>query len=54
MTTRTLKSKASDISRIARSHGVSRVRVFGSHAAGRAGRTSDVDLLISCNPIGIF
>ena len=47
MTTRALKSKASDISRIARSHGVSRVRVFGSHAAGRARRTSDVDLLIT-------
>ena len=47
MTTRALKSKASDISRIAHSHGVSRVRVFGSHAAGRAKRTSDVDLLIT-------
>jgi len=35
MTTRALKSKAGDIDRIARSHGVSRVRVFGSHAAGR-------------------
>jgi predicted nucleotidyltransferase len=45
MTTRALKSKASDISRIARSHGVSRVRVFGSHAAGRAKRTSDVDVV---------
>lgn len=47
MTTRTLKSKAGDIDRIPRSHGVSRVRVFGSHAAGRAKRTSDVDLLIT-------
>jgi hypothetical protein len=47
MTTRALKSKASDISRIARSHGVSRVRVFGSYAAGRARRTSDVDLLVT-------
>ncbi len=47
MTTRVLKSKASDISRIARMHGVSRVRVFGSHVAGRAKRASDVDLLIT-------
>jgi predicted nucleotidyltransferase len=47
MTTRALKSKASDISRIARLHGVSKVRVLGSHAAGRARRTSDVDLLIT-------
>ena len=47
MTTRALKSKASDIHRIARSHGVSRVRVFGSHATGCVRRTSDVDLLIT-------
>lgn len=47
MTPRALKSKAGDISRIAHSHGVSRVRVFGSHAAGRVRRTSDVDLLIT-------
>ena len=47
MTTQTLKNKALDIRRIARSHGVSRVRVFGSHASGRARRTSDVDLLVT-------
>ena len=47
MTTQTLKSKAFDIRRIARSHGVSRVRVFGSHASGRARRSSDVDLLVT-------
>ena len=47
MTTRALKEKVSDIRRIARSHGVSRVRVFGSHAVGRARRTSDVDLLVT-------
>lgn len=46
MTTEVLKAKVGDIRRIARSHGVSRVRVFGSHAAGRARRTSDVDLLV--------
>ena len=47
MTTQALKNKALDIRRIARSHGVSRVRVFGSHASGRARRTSDVDLLVT-------
>ena len=47
MTTQVLKRKVGDIRRIARSHGVSRVRVFGSHAAGRARRTSDVDLLVT-------
>lgn len=47
MTTRALKEKVSDIRRIARLHGVSRVRVFGSHAVGRARRNSDLDLLIT-------
>ncbi|CUS32411.1 nucleotidyltransferase family protein [Candidatus Nitrospira nitrificans] len=47
MTTLALKGKTPDILRIARSHGVSRVRVFGSHAVGRARRTSDVDLLVT-------
>jgi uncharacterized protein len=47
MPTRVLKSKGGDIGRIARLHEVSRVRVFGSHAAGRAKRMSDVDLLIT-------
>ncbi|MEK7764114.1 MAG: nucleotidyltransferase domain-containing protein [Nitrospirota bacterium] len=37
----------SDIRRIAGLHGVSRVRVFGSHAAGRARPNSDLDLLIT-------
>ena len=47
MITQVLKGKANDIHRIARSHGVSRVQVFGSHAVGRARRASDVDLLIT-------
>lgn len=47
MTTEALKGKADDIRRIARSHGVSRVRVFGSHATGSARRTSDIDLLVT-------
>lgn len=50
MTTQVLKRKAGDIRRIARSHGVLRVRVFGSHAAGRAKQTSDVDLLVTLQP----
>jgi predicted nucleotidyltransferase len=31
---------------IARRHGVSRVRVFGSYARGEAGADSDIDLLV--------
>ncbi|MCK7474561.1 MAG: nucleotidyltransferase family protein [Rhodopseudomonas palustris] len=41
-----LLSRREDILRIARKHGVGRVRVFGSHARGTAGETSDIDLLI--------
>ncbi len=41
-----LQSRREDILRIARQHGVGRVRVFGSHARGTAGEASDVDLLI--------
>jgi uncharacterized protein len=41
-----LQSRREDILRIARQHGVGRVRVFGSHTRGTPGETSDVDLLI--------
>lgn len=41
-----LKSKRQQILRVARRHGVTRVRVFGSMARGDAGPESDVDLLI--------
>jgi predicted nucleotidyltransferase len=41
-----LQSRRDDILRIARQHGVGRVRVFGSHARGTPSETSDVDLLI--------
>jgi len=41
-----LKSKREEILRLARRHGVTRVRVFGSMARGDAGPQSDVDLLI--------
>ena len=41
-----LKSKRDEILRIARKHGVARVRVFGSFARGAANESSDLDLLI--------
>ena len=41
-----LKAKRHEILRIARKHGVTRVRVFGSVARGEATADSDVDLLI--------
>ena len=39
-------AKRDEIVRLARLHGVTRVRVFGSMARGDAGPHSDVDLLI--------
>ena len=41
---------ANDIRRIARSHGVTRVRVFGSRAAGTATASSDLDLPVNMEP----
>jgi len=41
-----LKSKRSEILRLASQHGAHNVRVFGSVARGEAGRMSDVDLLV--------
>ena len=41
-----VKAKREQILRLARRHGVTRVRVFGSMARGDAGPQSDVDLLI--------
>jgi predicted nucleotidyltransferase len=41
-----LQSRRDDILRIARHHGVGRVRVFGSYARGTPSEASDVDLLI--------
>jgi hypothetical protein len=41
-----LQSRRDDILRIARQHGVGRVRVFGSYARGTSSEASDVDLLI--------
>jgi predicted nucleotidyltransferase len=41
-----LRSHKSDIVRVAKAHGASNVRVFGSVARGTATPTSDVDLLV--------
>jgi predicted nucleotidyltransferase len=41
-----LASKRQEILKVARRHGVGRVRVFGSHARNEARETSDVDFLI--------
>ncbi len=41
-----LKKNRDEILRIARKHGVSRLRVFGSVARGDASEDSDVDFLI--------
>ncbi len=40
------RSHKSDILRVAKAHGASNVRVFGSVARGTATPTSDVDLLV--------
>lgn len=45
-TTDILKSKRTDILRLAAQHGAHHVRVFGSAARGEAGPTSDIDLLV--------
>ncbi|MGH9425674.1 MAG: nucleotidyltransferase family protein [Terriglobia bacterium] len=50
MTTGLLKRRARDIRKIARSHGVVRMRVFGSRASGRATGASDLDLLVALRP----
>jgi hypothetical protein len=41
-----LRSHKSDILRVAKAHGTSNIRVFGSVARGTATPTSDVDLLV--------
>jgi hypothetical protein len=41
-----MKVKREQILQLARRHGVTRVRVFGSMARGDAGPQSDVDLLV--------
>lgn len=41
-----VRSKREQILRLAKRHGVTRVRIFGSMARGDAGPHSDVDLLV--------
>ena len=50
MTADLLKARVKDIRRIARAHGVVRLRVFGSHASGTVTRSSDLDLLVDLRP----
>ena len=45
-----LKERTEEIRRIAREHGVVRLRVFGSHASGVATGSSDLDLLVQLDP----
>lgn len=45
-----VKSRRIEILSVARRHGVTRVRVFGSMARGDAGPTSDLDLLVDVGP----
>lgn len=45
-----MKSKREQILHMAKRHGVTRVRVFGSTARGNASPLSDVDLLVDVGP----
>jgi hypothetical protein len=45
-----LREKAGEIRRIARAHGIARLRVFGSHASRTATESSDLDLLVELRP----
>jgi uncharacterized protein len=45
-----VKSNRAQILQLARRHGVTGVRVFGSMARGDAGPKSDVDLLVEVGP----
>lgn len=45
-----VKSKRDQILALAKKHGVTGVRVFGSMARGDAGPASDVDLLVDVGP----
>ena len=45
-----VKANRDQILRVARRHGVTGVRVFGSMARGDAGPKSDVDLLVDVGP----
>ncbi len=45
-----IKNKRQEIRRIAKSHGATRVRLFGSAARGEIRPDSDVDVLITLEP----
>ena len=45
-----VRSRRHEILSVARRHGVTRGRVFGSMARGDAGPTSDLDLLVDVGP----
>lgn len=45
-----IKTHREDILRLAETHGVRNVRIFGSVARGEETRTSDLDLLIDLDP----
>ncbi|HME00979.1 MAG TPA: nucleotidyltransferase family protein [Terriglobia bacterium] len=46
-----LHKKRAEIERIAASHGVRNVRIFGSVARGEARADSDLDLLVEVGPV---
>lgn len=50
MKTQLVKDEAKLIRHIARKHGVTRLRVFGSQASDNAKKSSDLDLLIELKP----
>lgn len=50
MKTQSVKDKSKLIHRVARKHGVTRLRVFGSRASGSAKKSSDLDLLVELKP----
>ena len=50
MKTQSVKDKSKLIRNIARKHGVTRLRVFGSRATGIATKSSDLDLLVAWRP----
>jgi len=45
-----VQARREEILAVARRHGVTRVRVFGSMARGDAGPASDLDLLVDVGP----